>query len=104
MNTVNELAPTSEVPPRNGILDRGRHVVTGRRGLLVSAIAMIGVGMAFNWSWLVAIGAAPVILALVPCAAMCALGICMNRMGGKSCTTKASSGGAQRQMEPRGEE
>ena len=104
MNTVNGLSPTDEVSPSKSILDRVRHIVTGRRVLLVSAVATVGTGMAYKWSGLVAIGAAPVILALAPCAAMCALGVCMNRMGGSSCTTKASSDGAQRQVEPRGEE
>ena len=104
MNTANGLAPTGEVSPSTSILDRVRHAVTERRVLLVSAVAIVGTGMAYNWSWLVAIGAAPVILALAPCAAMCALGVCMKRMGGKSCTTKASSDGAQRQVELRSEE
>ena len=104
MNTANRMAPTGEVSPSKSILDRLRHAVTGRRVLLVSAVAMVGTGMAYNWSWLVAIGAAPVILALAPCAAMCALGVCMKTMGGKSCTTKASSDGTQRQVELRSEE
>jgi hypothetical protein len=53
-----------------------RHWLTGRRGLIIGGIAVVGVGLAFGWSWLTAIGAAPIILALAPCAAMCALGTC----------------------------
>ena len=30
-----------------------------------------------NWGWLVAVGAAPLILSLAPCIAMCGLGLCM---------------------------
>src|SRR3546814_3036862 len=36
---------------------------------------------------LVAVGVAPLLLSVLPCAAMCALGLCMNRMAGKSCST-----------------
>lgn len=60
----------------------------GRRGLILTAMAVIGAGMALNWGWLTAIGAAPLILALAPCAVMCGLGLCI--MGGsKSCGSKS---------------
>lgn len=49
----------------------------GTRGLLVIGGAVIAAGLALNWSWLVAIGAAPLLLMALPCAAMCALGLCM---------------------------
>lgn len=66
---------------------------SGRRGLIVLVIGIAGGGMAMNWGWLVAVGAAPILLAVLPCAAMCALGLCMNRSGGKSCSSgdKSSS-------------
>lgn len=54
-----------------------RRLPFGRRGLVLIAMALIGVGMATNWGWLTAIGAAPLILSLAPCAAMCGLGLCM---------------------------
>ncbi len=55
-----------------------------RRTLLViSALILIAGGMVLKWDLLVAAGIAPLILGLLPCAAMCALGICMSRMGGK---------------------
>lgn len=63
----------------------------GRRGLMISAVAVLVAGAALNWSWLVATGIAPLILAVAPCAAMCALGLCMSRMGGQSCSTQSSS-------------
>jgi hypothetical protein len=53
-----------------------RHWLTGRRGLIVGGIAVVGAGMALGWNWLTAIGAAPILLSLAPCAAMCALGTC----------------------------
>ena len=51
--------------------------VRSRRGLIVLAALLASVGLAFNWSWLVAIGAAPLILSVLPCVVMCALGLCM---------------------------
>ena len=64
----------------------------GRRGLLLAAMALIGAGLWLNWGWVAAIGAAPLILALAPCAVMCGLGLCM--MGGsKSCASKSNPAG-----------
>ena len=48
----------------------------GRRGLILVAMAIIAAGMGLNWGWLTAIGAAPLILAVAPCAVMCGLGYC----------------------------
>lgn len=59
-----------------------------RRGLMLIAASVIAVGAALNWSWLVAAGIAPVLLAVLPCLAMCGLGLCMNHSGratGSSC-------------------
>ncbi len=62
-----------------------RYYLGGRRGFLIlAAVALIG-GLAFNWNWLAAVGVAPLILAVAPCAVMCAFGLCMNRMTGGSC-------------------
>ena len=63
-----------------------RRNATDRKLLVVVALLIIGAGLALNWSWLVAAGVAPILLALAPCAAMCALGVCMSRMGDKSCS------------------
>ncbi|HJS87051.1 MAG TPA: hypothetical protein VJ779_16465 [Acetobacteraceae bacterium] len=49
------------------------------------ALALLAAGLAWQWSWLVAIGVPPLLLSAAPCAAMCALGLCMHRMGGRSC-------------------
>lgn len=69
-----------------------RHYLTNRKVLAVLAVAVIGAGLALNWGWLVAAGIGPVLLALAPCAAMCALGLCMKGMGGKSCSDDKSGG------------
>jgi hypothetical protein len=64
-----------------------RPYLGGRRGLILLAVAVLGAGAALNWGWLVAIGLAPILLALAPCAAMCALGLCAMKGGGKSCSS-----------------
>jgi len=74
-----------------GTVDLARYYVGGRRGLILASVAAVGAALAFNWSWLVAVGVAPLLLAVAPCAAMCALGLCMNRSGSKSCSKPSSS-------------
>lgn len=62
----------------------------GRRGLLILAAVIITAGLAMNWSWLAAIGVAPIIIALAPCAIMCGLGLCMMCRSGNSCSSDGS--------------
>ena len=57
-----------------------------RRLLFVGAATVMGGGMALNWGWLTAIGLAPVLVSLAPCAAMCGLGLCMKGGSGKGCS------------------
>ncbi len=59
------------VPAILGALPSGR-----TRWLLLAAI-VVAAGLALNWSWLVAIGVAPILITALPCLAMCALGLCM---------------------------
>ena len=66
-----------------------RLYLTGRRGVILVAVLLAAVGLYLGWGWLVAAGIAPVLIAFAPCAAMCALGLCMNKMGGKSCSTNS---------------
>ena len=67
--------------------------VGGKRGLIVLSVGAVVAGAALGWDWLVAVGVAPVLLAALPCAAMCALGLCMNKAGDKSCSTGTESPG-----------
>lgn len=76
-----------------------RHYLGGRRGLIVLAVSAIAGGLYLSWGWLAAVGVAPLLLALAPCAAMCALGLCMGRGGGKSCSIDAKNGAAKQQIE-----
>ncbi len=57
------------------------HITTGPRRigraqlLALAAVPTVAI-LYLGWPWLVAAGAAPFILAVAPCAAMCALGMC----------------------------
>jgi hypothetical protein len=88
------MATTPRSQSEDGSLGRDllyalRYYLGSRRGLLVLAGLAIAAGLALNWSWLAAAGIAPILISVLPCLAMCALGLCMNRSGGKSCSTAA---------------
>lgn len=68
----------------------GISVPFGHRGLILGAMALIGAGLWLNRGWVAAIGAAPLILAVAPCAVMCGLGLCM-KGGSKSCAAQKHS-------------
>jgi hypothetical protein len=73
-------------PLRLAIARLGRsRLAIGAAGLGVIAVAAV-----WQWSGLVAIGVAPLLLSVAPCAAMCGLGLCMHRMGRGSCGAAAS--------------
>nr|CCD32087.1 Conserved hypothetical protein [Methylocystis sp. SC2] len=63
------------------LVQAGRHHLGGRRAWIAWAIVVVAAGLAFNWRWLVTAGLAPLLLVLLPCAAMCALSLRMNRRG-----------------------
>ena len=65
-----------------------RQYLGGRIGLFLAGGAILILGAGLSWGWLVAAGVAPLILSLAPCALMCALGLCMTKMG--SSASKAS--------------
>ncbi|MGQ0749138.1 MAG: hypothetical protein ACT4PS_01250 [Betaproteobacteria bacterium] len=93
MSASTETTKTEELSLARTVGGLARHYLGGRRGLLLVGGAAVLAGIVFNWSWFVAVGLAPLLLAIAPCAAMCALGLCMNKMmGSKSCSTQANSG------------
>jgi hypothetical protein len=71
--------PISQASLGHDVLHAIRYYLGGRRGLIVAGASVAVAGVAFNWGWLVGAGIAPLVLAMLPCAAMCALGLCMNR-------------------------
>jgi hypothetical protein len=50
-----------------------------RRALYIGIGIAAAAGLFLGWDWLVAVGAASIIIAIAPCLIMCALGLCMNR-------------------------
>jgi hypothetical protein len=95
MNASTEAKKAHETSLTQTVLGLLRHYFGGRRGLIVLAAAAVATGLYSSWGWLAAAGIAPVLLALAPCAAMCALGLCMNRGGGKSCSTESKPDGGK---------
>ncbi len=90
MNAI-ELIQASETSSRRNFLPAARSLLSGRRVLVAAGVAIAGAGLALNWSLLVAAGIAPLLLGVLPCVAMCALGLCMNGMAGSSCSTPDTS-------------
>lgn len=56
-----------------------------RSGLIVLTLLLL---LAATWQWdrLVALGIAPLILAVAPCLVMCGLGLCMQKWVGGNCS------------------
>jgi YHS domain-containing protein len=72
---------TSDQSLTRDVLYAIRYYPGGPRTLIVLAVVLVLGGVALNWGWLVAAGLAPILIALLPCAAMCALGMCMAHHG-----------------------
>lgn len=53
-----------------------RYQLRRRRGLIVGIVTLAVAGLWFSWPWLVVAGIAPILIAIAPCAIMCALGLC----------------------------
>jgi hypothetical protein len=92
------------MPARNSPVRKSAGKVRGwltrPRGLIVVAIAIIGGGLALGWNWVVAAGLAPLLLAVAPCAAMCALGLCLMAKGNPSCAKRKSTENAVPPISP----
>lgn len=56
----------------------------GQRLYWVVAAILVIAGMALGWSWLVAAGVLPILLSVLPCVAMCAIGLCAMNQGNRS--------------------
>jgi hypothetical protein len=75
-----EPTNTASTSLTRDLLYAARYYLGNRRGLLAAGTLVLTMGAAFNWSWLVAAGVAPVLLSLAPCAIMCTLGLCCMNM------------------------
>ena len=74
----------------NPILTLGGRVGQGT-GITVLIVAALGAGLVFGWDSLAALGLTTVIVSLLPCLAMCALGVCASRMGRKDAGATAGA-------------
>ena len=72
---------------RMGLL---RYWLRDRRVLIGLVVAAVVAGAAFNWSWLVAAGLAPIVLMMAPCGGMCAIGMCKKGKGTSTGGTNAA--------------
>ncbi len=69
-----------------------RGLLRSRLGLILTAAVIVTAGLALGWEWLSAAGALPLLLSVLPCVAMCALGLCMMKgSNGKSCSSQQGS-------------
>ncbi|MGE3289805.1 MAG: hypothetical protein AB7I59_02550 [Geminicoccaceae bacterium] len=81
---MNAIDPAGTAAPSLGrdLVAAARYYLGGRGGLLVLGAVAVAGGLVSSWGWLVAAGVAPLLLSVLPCVAMCALGLCMHRMSG----------------------
>lgn len=75
-----DLSKTTDMSAWRAGLNVARHYLGNRWIVLALGSLVIMMGAVLNWSWLVAIGIAPILLALAPCVVMCALGLCAMKM------------------------
>ena len=91
-----ESSQEAQIKGCNPILTLGGRVSQGTT-LTVLAVAGVGTGLILGWNSLVAAGLSGLVLAVLPCAAMCALGLCASSMGKKD----AGAGTATEAISPK---
>ncbi len=80
---MDQASATGEVSARK--VSRAESWMPAKRWALIGlAIGGAIAGLALGWDWVVAAGLAPLVVSVLPCIAMCALGMCAMR-GQKSC-------------------
>jgi hypothetical protein len=63
-------------------------------GWVVASLAVGGAGLALGWEWLLAVGVLPVLLSVLPCLVMCAVGVCVMGKDKASCAGRTLTDGA----------
>jgi hypothetical protein len=87
-----DATKTADGSLKRGWSDFARYYLGNRWVLLALGGLVLIVGGALNWGWLVAAGIAPVLVAVAPCAIMCALGLCgMKMMGGSNAAQESQA-------------
>lgn len=94
---VNEMSPilrggeaaagSTPTPTRAPVIAQW---IRNPRGRAAGGMVLAAAGLGLGWEWLAAVGALPALLSLLPCAAMCAVGLCMGK-GRESCSRKPSA-------------
>ncbi len=92
--------PATESSLGQDILALLRHWLGAGRSKIFLSVVVLAAGAYMNWGWLVAAGIAPIRLTLAPCAAMCALGLCMSKAGGESCKSGNDSADGTSETRP----
>lgn len=93
--TIDRNPEIVETSLTRDVLGAARYYLGGRSGLIAVAAVALGLGAYLGWDWLVAAGVAPLLLAVLPCAAMCALGLCMGGGLKRRSGDEASSGSSE---------
>lgn len=75
--SLSESTKTKDASLTRDVLSAVRYYLGGGRTLLVLAVVIAAAGLALNWSWLVAVGLAPILLSTLPCLVMCVFGVCV---------------------------
>src|SRR6266852_2723372 len=90
MQSVEIAKPPSGDPTHNraGSL---RYWIGDRRVLAVSGLSVAGTGVSLGWSWLTAVGIAPLNVSAAPCLIMCALGVCMMGRNQQACSSRPAA-------------
>ena len=78
------------------------HRLGRRTALVLWTATAIGLGLFAGWGWIIAAGLSSTVLALLPCAAMCALGLCGGDSA-KKCSEKPAPSGASDKAQEQGE-
>jgi hypothetical protein len=80
---------TIEAPPGRAITALCASRLRGRYGLIALAIIAGVAGAWLGWPALVAAGIAPLLIAVLPCLVMCALGLCIMKRGSRARDTQS---------------
>jgi hypothetical protein len=99
--SASEPSKTQETGLTQDLVHAARYYLTGRGGLIALAAVIVVAALVLNWSWLVAVGIAPLLVGVLPCLAMCALGLCANKMMGPSCSKETASRTSEEHATPR---
>ena len=83
--TTTSARPDEQIVSRACEMSKSRSMLRDwRLWLAIAAVALIA-ATSSSWSWLIAIGVAPLLLTLLPCAVMCVLGLCLMHKAGSDC-------------------